>query len=102
MRLNIIKFFSKLIQTISNDSTGDEIYQILDSNHLLNLLIDLFFNHIYNNFLHTHVYQIIRLIVQINSLAIKQPNDIWTRTPLTNQSQKGMRSSSFAIKHLIS
>jgi hypothetical protein len=87
MRLNLIKFFSKLIYTISNDYTGDFIYQILDSNHLLHILIDLFYHHIYNNFLHTQVYLIIRLIFHINSLAVNQPNDIWTRTSLTNQVQ---------------
>jgi hypothetical protein len=87
MRLNLIKFFSKLIYTISNDFTGDSIYQILYSNRLLNILIDLFYHHIYNNFLHTQVNMIICLIVHINSLAVKQPNNIWTRTPLTNQVQ---------------
>jgi hypothetical protein len=87
MRLNLIKLFAKLIYTISNDYTGDYIYQILDSNRLLHILIDLFHNHIYNNFLHTQVYLIIRLIFHINSLAVKQPNDIWTRTPLINHLQ---------------
>ncbi|CAF3409258.1 unnamed protein product [Rotaria socialis] len=85
MRLNLIKFFSKLIHTISNDCTGDYIYQILNSNRLLYILIDLFYHHIYNNFLHTQVYMIIRLILHINSLAVKQPNDIWTRIPLNEQ-----------------
>ena len=87
MRLNLIKFFSKLIHTISNDFTGDFIYEILESNHLLNILIDLFSNHIYNNFLHTQVYHIIRHLFFINVLAVKQANDIWTRLPPNNQSQ---------------
>jgi hypothetical protein len=87
MRLNLIKFFSKLIYTISNDYTGDSIYQILDSNRFLHILIDLFYHHIYNNFLHTQVYLIIRLIFHINSLAVKQPNDIWTRITLPEQCQ---------------
>lgn len=81
MRLNLIKFFSKLIYTISNDYTGDSIYQILYSNRLLNILIDLFYHHIYNNFLHTQIHLIIRHIVHFNSLAVKQSNNIWTRTP---------------------
>ena len=85
MRLNLIKFFSKLIHTISNDYTGDSIYHILKSNRLLNIMIDLFHHHIYNNFLHTQVYMIIRLLLHINSLAVKQPNDIWTRIPFSNQ-----------------
>ncbi len=88
MRLNLIKFFSKLIYTISNDYTGDHIYQILDSNRLLHIMIDLFYHHIYNNFLHTQVYMIIRLILHINSLAVQQTDDIWTRTPLSNQIHK--------------
>jgi hypothetical protein len=87
MRLNLIKFFSKLLYTISNDYTGDSIYQILDSNRFLHILIDLFYHHIYNNFLHTQVYLIIRLIFHINSLAVKQPNDIWTRINLPDQFQ---------------
>lgn len=98
MRLNLIKFFSKLIHTISNDYTGDSIYQILDSSRLLHILIDLFHNHPYNNFLHTHVYQIIQHLFHINALAIKQPNEIWTRLPLNypNQSEEpGNRRSSF-------
>ncbi|CAF0883858.1 unnamed protein product [Adineta steineri] len=86
-RLNLIKFLSKLIHIISNDYTGDYIYQIFNSNNLLNILIDLFYHHIYNNFLHTQVYLIIRLIFHINSLAVKQSNDIWTRTPLSNKIQ---------------
>ncbi|CAF3847404.1 unnamed protein product [Rotaria sordida] len=85
IRLNLIKFFSKLIHTISNDYTGDYIYQILNSNRLFYILIDLFYHHIYNNFLHTQVYLILRLIFHINSLAVKQPNDIWTRLPLNDQ-----------------
>lgn len=85
MRLNLIKFFSKLIHTISNDFTGDHIYQILNSNRLLYILMDLFYHHIYNNFLHTQIYSIIRLIFHINSLAVKQPEDIWTRLPLNDQ-----------------
>lgn len=89
MRLNLIKFFSKLIQIISNDYTGDSVYQILDSNRFLHILIDLFYHHIYNNFLHTHVYLIIRQIFYINSLAVQQPNDIWTRVPLPQQSASG-------------
>ncbi|CAF2962206.1 unnamed protein product [Rotaria sp. Silwood2] len=84
-RLNLIKFFSKLIHTISNDYTGDYIYQILDSNRLFHILIDLFYHHVYNNFLHTQVYLIIRLIFHINSLAVKQSNDIWTRLALNDQ-----------------
>jgi hypothetical protein len=87
MRLNLIKFFSKLINTISNDYTGDHIYQILNSHRLFPLLIDLFLRHVYNNFLHTQVYLIIRLIIHINSIAVKQSNDIWTRTSLSNQDQ---------------
>lgn len=85
MRLNLIKFLCKLINTISNDYTGDHIYQILNSNRLLSVLIDLFQRHVYNNFLHTQVYSIIRLICHINSVAVKQSNDIWTRTLLKNQ-----------------
>ncbi|CAF4604340.1 unnamed protein product [Rotaria sp. Silwood1] len=85
LRLNLIKFFSKLIHTISNDYTGDYIYQILDSNRLFNILIDLFYHHVYNNFLHTQVYLIIRLIFHINALAVKQSNDIWTRLSLNDQ-----------------
>ena len=82
MRLNLIKFFCKLFYTISNDSTGDFIYQILDRDHLLHILIDLFHHHIYNNFLHVQVCLIVRLILHINSIDVKQPNDIWTRIPL--------------------
>ena len=89
MRLNLIKFFSKLIYTISNDYAGDNIYEILNSNHLFHILIDLFLRHVYNNFLHTQVYLIIRLIIHINSIAVKQPNDIWTRTLLTDYDQSG-------------
>lgn len=89
MRLNLIKFFSKLINIISNDYTGDSIYQIFDSNRFLHILINLFFHHIYNNFLHTHVYLIIRQIFYSNSLAVKQSNDIWTRLPLPQQSEPG-------------
>jgi hypothetical protein len=95
MRLNLIKFFSKLIYTISNDYTGDNIYEILNSNRLFHILIDLFLQHIYNNFLHTQVYLIIRLIIHINSISIKQPNDIWTRTSLINQNQEFSISSPF-------
>jgi hypothetical protein len=96
MRLNLIKFFSKLINTISNDYTGDHIYEILNTNRLFHILIDLFLRHIYNNFLHTQVYLIIRLIIHINSIAVKQPNDIWTRTLLTNQDKEfSISSSSF-------
>jgi hypothetical protein len=87
MRLNLIKFFTKLIYTISNDYTGDNVYQIFNSNHLLHILVGLFHHHIYNNFLHTQVYLIIRLIFHINAMAVKQPNDIWTRTPFTYQVQ---------------
>ena len=87
MRLSLIKFFSKLIYTISNDYTGDCIYQELESNRLLQILIDLFYYHIYNNFLHTQVYLIIRLIIHINSLAVKRPDDIWTRTSMTYQTR---------------
>ncbi|CAF1080537.1 unnamed protein product [Adineta ricciae] len=87
MRLNLIKFFSRLMHTISNDYTGDHIYQTLNSNNLLNRLNDLFHNHIYNNFLHTQVYLIVRLLFQISSQAVKESNDIWTRTPLRNESQ---------------
>jgi len=96
MRLNLIKFFSKLINTISNDYTGDHIYEILNTNRLFHILIDLFLRHIYNNFLHTQVYLIIRLIIHINSIAVKQSNDIWTRTLLTNQDKEfSISSSSF-------
>jgi len=95
MRLNLIKFFSKLIYTISNDYTGDNIYEILNSNRLFHILIDLFLQHVYNNFLHTQVYLIIRLIIHINSISIKQPNDIWTRTPLFDQNQEFSISSPF-------
>ena len=87
MRLNLIKFFSKLINIISNDYTGDSIYQIFNSNRFLHILINLFFHRIYNNFLHTHVYLIIRQIFYINSLAVKQSNDSWTRLPLPQQSE---------------
>ena len=83
MRLNLIKFFSKLIHTISNDSTGDHLYEIFKSNRLFPILIDLFLRHIYNNFLHTQIHLIMRLLIHINSLAVKQPNDIWTRTILS-------------------
>ncbi|UJR30294.1 hypothetical protein I4U23_017832 [Adineta vaga] len=93
MRLNLIKLFSKLMHIISNDYTGDHIYQIFNSNSLLNLLIDLFYHHIYNNFLHTQVYLIIRLLFQINSQAVKQSNDIWTRTPLPNETQSSSSKS---------
>ena len=92
-RLNLIKFFSKTIQTISNDYTGEHIYQIFHKHHLFHILIDLFHHHIYNNFLHTQVYLIIRLVLHINATAVKQPNDIWTRTPLSHHvqsSQSGM------------
>jgi len=95
MRLNLIKFFSKLIYTISNDYTGDNIYEILNSNRLFHILIDLFLQHIYNNFLHTQVYLIIRLIIHINSISIKQSNDIWTRTILIDQNQEFSISSPF-------
>jgi hypothetical protein len=87
MRLNLIKFFSKLIYTISNDYTGDNIYQIFNSNRLFHILIDLLLRHIYNNFLHTQVYLIIRLIIHINSIAVKRSNEIWTRTSLPVQDQ---------------
>ncbi|CAF3626772.1 unnamed protein product [Adineta steineri] len=99
MRLNLIKFFSKLIYTISNDYTGDNIYQILNSNHLFQILIDLFLRHVYNNFLHTQVYLIIRLIIHINSTAVKQSNDIWTRTSLPNQEQISNTSSSSSFHY---
>lgn len=85
MRLNLIKFFSKLIHTISNDYTGDHLYEIFKSNRLFPILIDLFLRHIYNNFLHTQIHLIIRLLIHINSLAVKQPNDIWTRTILQTE-----------------
>jgi hypothetical protein len=88
LRLNLIKLFSKLIYTISNDYTGDKIYEIFNSNRLFPILIDLFLRHVYNNFLHTQVYLIIRLIIHINAIAVKQPNDIWTRTLLTDQEQQ--------------
>ena len=71
LRLNLIKFFSKLIYTISNDYTGDRIYQIFDSSRLFHHLIDLFDRYVYNNFLHTQVYLLIRLIVHVNSIAVK-------------------------------
>ena len=87
VRLNLIKFFGKLLQTISNDQTGDQIYQILHKHHLFHILIDLFHHHIYNNFLHTQVYLILRLVLHINAMAVKQPEDIWTRTPLANPVQ---------------
>jgi hypothetical protein len=87
MRLNLIKFFSKLIYTISNDYTGDNIYQIFNSNRLFHILIDLLLRHIYNNFLHTQVYLIIRLVIHINSIAVKRSNEIWTRTSLPVQDQ---------------
>ena len=93
MRLNLIRFFSKLIYTISNDYTGDHIYEILNSSRLFQILIDLFLRHIYNNFLHTQVYLIIRLIIHINSIAVKQPNHIWTRTPLPNQNRSRTKSN---------
>ena len=38
---------------------------------------------------------IIRLIIHINSLAIKQPTDIWTRTLLSNANQEFSSSSPF-------
>jgi hypothetical protein len=95
MRLNLIKFFSKLIYTISNDYTGDNIYEILNSNRFFHILIDLFLRYIYNNYLHTQVYLIIRLIIHINSISIKQQNDIWTRTLLNNQNQEFSISSPF-------
>jgi hypothetical protein len=95
IRLNLIKFFSKLIYTISNDYTGDYIYEILNSNRLFHILIELFLRHIYNNFLHTQVYLIIRLIIHINSIAVKQSNDIWTRTSIHNQDQEFSNSSPF-------
>jgi hypothetical protein len=94
LRLNLIKFFSKLINTISNDYTGDHIYEIFNTNRLFHILIDLFLRHIYNNFLHTQVYLIIRLIIHINSMAVKQPNDIWTRRLLNNQDQDQDSSTS--------
>lgn len=92
IRLNLIKFFSKLIHTISNDYTGDHLYDIFKSNRLFPLMIDLFLRHIYNNFLHTQIHLIIRLLIHNNSLAVKQPNDIWTRTNLSIDSSS---SSSF-------
>ncbi|CAF3556233.1 unnamed protein product [Rotaria sordida] len=94
IRLNLIKFFAKLIYTISNDYTGDNIYEIFNSNRLFHILLDLFVQHIYNNFLHTQVYLIIRLIIHINSIAIKQPNDIWTRTLLNNKNESEVSKSS--------
>ncbi|CAF3056053.1 unnamed protein product [Rotaria socialis] len=94
LRLNLIKFFSKLIYTISNDNTGDNIYEILNSNRLFHIIIDLFLKHVYNNFLHAQVYVIIRLLININSIAIKQPNDIWTRTSIDKQYQSEISKSS--------
>jgi hypothetical protein len=100
MRLNLIKIFSKLIYTISNDYTGDSIYEIFNSNRLFPILIDLFLRHIYNNFLHTQVYLIIRLIIHINSIAVKQSNEIWTRTLLSiNSDQEFSISSPFHYTH---
>ncbi|UJR16212.1 hypothetical protein I4U23_003122 [Adineta vaga] len=96
-RLNLIKFFSKLISTISNDYAGDHIYEILNSSRLLQILIDLFLRHIYNNFLHTQVYFIIRSIIHNNSIVVKQPNDLWTRTRLENQ-EEFSESSAFHYK----
>ncbi|CAF4539564.1 unnamed protein product [Rotaria sp. Silwood1] len=94
VRLNLIKFFAKLIYTISNDYTGDNIYEIFNSNRLFHILLDLFVQHIYNNFLHTQVYLIIRLLIHINSIAAKCPNDIWTRTLLENKNQSEFSKSS--------
>ncbi|CAF3888458.1 unnamed protein product [Rotaria sp. Silwood2] len=94
IRLNLIKFFTKLIYTISNDYTGDNIYEVFNSHRLFHILLDLFVQHVYNNFLHTQIYLIIRLLIHINSIAIKQPNDIWTRTLLKNKKQSEFSRSS--------
>lgn len=97
--MNLIKVLSKLIQIIANDFTGDEVFKLLDSTRLFDFLLDLFDRHIYNNFLHTQVIKLLRVIVQINSVAVKQSNDIWSRTPIDNFSgEKGNSDSKTKTK----
>lgn len=84
MRLSLIKFFAKLIHTVSNDYTGDQLYEVLHTSRLFYTLIDLLLRYVYNNFLHTQVYLTVRLLVNINSLAVKQATDIWTRSSVAN------------------
>ncbi|CAF1109873.1 unnamed protein product [Adineta ricciae] len=97
-RLNLIKFFSKLVSTIANDYFGDHIYEIINKNRLFPILIDLFLRHEYNNFLHTQVYFTIRSIVQNNSIAVKQSTDLWTRSKIDKTDQYS-ESSPFHYKN---
>jgi len=93
-RLNLIKVFSKIIQTISNDFTGDKIFEVFNTNRLFSVLLELFLRHIYNNFLHAQFYSIVRSILYINSLAVKQPTDIWTRTSISDLHAEPFSNSS--------
>ncbi|CAF0914316.1 unnamed protein product [Didymodactylos carnosus] len=97
LRLNLIKFFSKLLYTISNDCAGDYIYQIFNECQLPTILCDLFFHYVYNNFLHTQVYSIIRLLFHDVTYSINNPNKVWTRTPSHHEQNSSIHKSTVNV-----